>query len=352
MPGGRQHTFFVTRIGAAGSPERARADEMFEFVVAPAADAVGLDAKRADLEPPVGRITPRIIETLVDSPVVIADLTGRNPNVYYELGIVHALNLPVVLLIDQVGDLPFDVKDESVIAVGDSGPLEAHRARDTREQLQRALETVLDARYRPASVVGEVLGTGRALPPPLQRALRSSMTEIPLYKSEQRFEFSVMEVDESRARIRFALSYVLVNPTRAADRFRASFTPLGEADYVHARTGDMDWDLDDPELRTGRGLALHVRVDGLSEKRVEFAADVTYRARDSETLLTYTPALDYELTLSYPADALRVNVESLLPEKAERTAIAPGRERYRPHGAVLSYQGLRLDWLPTRGAGR
>lgn len=42
--------------------------------------------------------------------VVIADLTGRNPNVFYELGIAHTLGKPVVMLTQSMDFVPFDLR--------------------------------------------------------------------------------------------------------------------------------------------------------------------------------------------------------------------------------------------------
>lgn len=52
-----------------------------------------------------------ILEMMNDSDVVIADLTGNNPNVLYELGVAHALNKKVIVITkDELSNLPFDLK--------------------------------------------------------------------------------------------------------------------------------------------------------------------------------------------------------------------------------------------------
>jgi hypothetical protein len=47
--------------------------------------------------------------------VLVAELTGRNPNVLYELGLAHALHKPVVLISSNEADVPFDVRHVRVI---------------------------------------------------------------------------------------------------------------------------------------------------------------------------------------------------------------------------------------------
>ncbi|MEW6241061.1 MAG: hypothetical protein AB1564_09675, partial [Chloroflexota bacterium] len=56
-----------------------------------------------------------IIASINHSDLIVADLTGSNPNVYYELGIAHAFGRPVILLTQSVSDLPFDLRSYRVL---------------------------------------------------------------------------------------------------------------------------------------------------------------------------------------------------------------------------------------------
>jgi len=49
------------------------------------------------------------------SRIVIAEVTGKNPNVYYELGITHTVGKDVILLTQSMDDVPFDVRHLRVI---------------------------------------------------------------------------------------------------------------------------------------------------------------------------------------------------------------------------------------------
>ncbi len=64
---------------------------------------------RADRITSPGMITAQVIEHIVRSPLVVADLSFGNPNVYYELALRHACRRPVVQLIRAGDHLPFDV---------------------------------------------------------------------------------------------------------------------------------------------------------------------------------------------------------------------------------------------------
>lgn len=82
--------------------------QVFEDVIGPACVAFGLEAVRADMISQTGEIPEQIFRQLRDCPVVIADLTGANPNVMYELGLRHTTGR-VTIQIGERGRLPFDV---------------------------------------------------------------------------------------------------------------------------------------------------------------------------------------------------------------------------------------------------
>lgn len=106
--------FFVTPIGFDHSPERERSDRILEFVLTPTLSEE-YNIVRADHVTSLGSINHDIIERLVRSDLVIADLTGTNPNVMYEIGIRHSFNLPIVQLAQKGQNLPFDLGSERTI---------------------------------------------------------------------------------------------------------------------------------------------------------------------------------------------------------------------------------------------
>jgi hypothetical protein len=94
-----------------GSLERKAYEEgvqVFEEVIEPACRAAGLDAIRADGIHVSGEIPEQIFRLLRDSQVVIADLTGANPNVMYELGLRHTTG-KLTIQIGEKNRLPFDI---------------------------------------------------------------------------------------------------------------------------------------------------------------------------------------------------------------------------------------------------
>jgi len=61
------------------------------------------------MEQPYGNLMDAIIRRLASADVVIAVLTGRNPNVFYELGIRHSLRLNTIMLLEEWDEYPFDL---------------------------------------------------------------------------------------------------------------------------------------------------------------------------------------------------------------------------------------------------
>ena len=55
-------------------------------------------------------ITTQIVERIINSPLVVADLSEHNPNVFYELAIRHAIQKPVIHIIHHEDRIPFDVQ--------------------------------------------------------------------------------------------------------------------------------------------------------------------------------------------------------------------------------------------------
>ena len=102
--------FVICPIGEADSEERKRSDDLLEHIITPVMEEFSYQVIRADKLPNPGKITEQIIEQLMTADLVIADLTGNNANVFYELGVRHTTDKPVIQLIQKGGTVPFDVK--------------------------------------------------------------------------------------------------------------------------------------------------------------------------------------------------------------------------------------------------
>jgi hypothetical protein len=78
-------------------------DLIFDQFICPGAEAAGLQVVRSDRDVASGVIMPRLFESIYSADLVIAELTYQNPNVYYELGLRHALRPRGTILIRRSG---------------------------------------------------------------------------------------------------------------------------------------------------------------------------------------------------------------------------------------------------------
>lgn len=89
------------------------ADELravYEDHICSAARELSLTVARADDFFATNSIIRDVWNAIAQANIVIADCTGRNPNVFYELGIAHTLGRPAILVAQDMSDIPFDVR--------------------------------------------------------------------------------------------------------------------------------------------------------------------------------------------------------------------------------------------------
>lgn len=85
-------------------------DRYYQEIYIPAIKDAGMEPMRADELFTTGSVIEQIWEQISRSKVLLADLTGKNANVFYELGLAHALSKPVVFTTSDLSDVPFDLR--------------------------------------------------------------------------------------------------------------------------------------------------------------------------------------------------------------------------------------------------
>ncbi len=93
-------------------------NDLYEFGIKGACSDVGVYCERVDEQIFLGSMLERIYSQISRAHLLVADMTGKNPNVFYEVGYAHALGKNVVLLTSNSSDIPFDLKHFPHIVYG------------------------------------------------------------------------------------------------------------------------------------------------------------------------------------------------------------------------------------------
>ena len=91
-------------------PFRAPFDEYFSEIFRPAIERAGLAAVQAGEIFSPGMFMRQIVDGIQSSSVILAELTGRNANVFYELGLAHAYRKPAIMVTQDQEDVPADLQ--------------------------------------------------------------------------------------------------------------------------------------------------------------------------------------------------------------------------------------------------
>jgi hypothetical protein len=114
-------------------------DRYYREIYCEAIEDAGFEPCRADELFSTGSVIEQIWNEIKKADVILAELTGKNANVFYELGLAHALRKPVVFLSSDINDVPFDLRHLRVILYDVREPdWAATLRRDIAEYLKNA----------------------------------------------------------------------------------------------------------------------------------------------------------------------------------------------------------------------
>lgn len=129
--------FIITPIGNANSETRRMADGVIGSALRPILEQRGFKVITPHQMSNPGAIDRVVIQQILECELVIANLTGLNPNVMYELAVRHSFGKPVVCIAESLTNLPFDIHSQRVLFY----------TNDMRgvEELQSALPEYIDS---------------------------------------------------------------------------------------------------------------------------------------------------------------------------------------------------------------
>lgn len=138
--------FVIGPIGAADSNTRVNADFLLDGIIKEVLEKQPFNyiVKRADKDVSPGSINTSVINDIIHADLAIADLSERNPNAFYELGIRHAFHKPVIHMVREGEVLPFDNLDQRCIYFSTESWAGILRA---RENLFQVVQHVISDSY-------------------------------------------------------------------------------------------------------------------------------------------------------------------------------------------------------------
>src|SRR5665213_1904167 len=132
--------FIITPIGELNSLINQKAQGLINSVIEPVLKEFQFKATPAYKIADSGSINRQVLKNIISNKLVIANLTGLNPNVMYELAVRHAVRLPVIIMAEEGTKLPFDINDQRAIFYQDT----LLGAEQSKPKLRAAIKAVVN----------------------------------------------------------------------------------------------------------------------------------------------------------------------------------------------------------------
>jgi hypothetical protein len=148
--------FVVMPISDAPPYEPGHFRRVYEHIIKPACMTAGFTPIRADDVNRANIIVIDVLRRIIEADLVLCDLSGRNPNVMYELGVRQAFNHPVVLIKDNKTDRVFDVQGLRDIEY--DAALRVDRIGPVVQQIAASLKNTADGAEGEVNSIIQLLG--------------------------------------------------------------------------------------------------------------------------------------------------------------------------------------------------
>ena len=227
-------------------------DDVYQYLIKEPLEEKGHSVNRANDVATNQSILRTIVQNIAEADLVIVDLTSRNPNVYYELGIAHCLEKQTVQIVQDLEDVPFDLKSHNVIVYS----LRYREAEALPRELLNIVELAEDNKYTFSNPVAESLHKDGEI---------SEVTRD-VDKLDDRDELHIGESDMGTLDAIVAAEESAFEVAKVAESIAAQFTILSDKARVH--TDKIN------------SLNANPNQKGLNSKRLqilrEFSKDVDY----------------------------------------------------------------------------
>jgi hypothetical protein len=208
--------FVIGPIGPHQSADREHADRLLKLIIRPTFSLHFKDfvVERADQIARPGMIDSQVITHLIESDLVIADITTRNANAFYELGIRHMLQKPVIHMFRRGDHIPADIAPYRAI-----------------EFAYASKSEIREAKIALRKSIIEVLKPGFLIDNPVTRSLGFSRMREAIGRERGRVSMMAVNASGSVKRVKERLGHLVsktVTVPMEAGSFRKYYDPLVE----------------------------------------------------------------------------------------------------------------------------
>jgi hypothetical protein len=219
-------------IGDSEGYDNGHFKHVYENIIKPACSEAGFNAVRADDVKETNLIHLDILKKLIDAPIAICDLSTRNPNVLFELGIRQAFDKPVVLIQEKGTEKIFDIAPLRYLEY--SKEMKYHDVLKSQQDLKVSLEATMKANGEAGNVnsIVKLLALNNAAMIPSLEGNSKETLAFEILQSEMRdmrhmFEIMMMERKKAPSRDSIAaIEYERIS--NELDKIKTNRIPMEE----------------------------------------------------------------------------------------------------------------------------
>lgn len=149
---------------------------VYDYLIKPACENAGFKAKRVDENVKTSVIMLDLLNMILDCDMAICDLSSRNPNVFYELGVRQAFDKKCVLIIDSKTDKPFDTSMLRTISYDES--LRIDLIKDKVEELTNAIKETYENKVNDGNSLVQLLSVKSSAKIPDRRMMNTDLSIV------------------------------------------------------------------------------------------------------------------------------------------------------------------------------
>jgi hypothetical protein len=331
-------------------PFDAEFQSVYDKLIVPALEKAGYRVKRADSDLDQQNVLKDVVRGIATADLVVAELTSRNPNVLYELGLSHALRRNTILITQSMDDIPFDLRAYRVIRYSTQF--------DAADELSEQLEAIGNAhsekavdfgspvvdflsdqptpstidRQRDNEATGRESGSAKADSSP-------AVSSTDEGSSSEGFLDAILSIEDANGRITERLQRIGESTQRIGESFQAK---TQEVEAVQSAGGDG-------VISQAHRIAGEI-AEALDDYAADLAAEGPLLGKDTEQLINSGLVFT-----SWLADQDDIDMEQAISTRSSMaelgTAVGEGLEAIRGFREMLvGLSGISRDM--ARGTGR